>query len=361
MTKKTFIAIFLMSGFSNILSGQSYIDSIAAIAKKVEVPGIQVVHSKDNVSHSYVWGVLKNGEPAAVSRETVFQAASLTKVVTAYAFFQLVDRGIMNPDTPLYRYYTYDRLGGNPEAQTITARMVLTHHSGLMNWEGNVGTKEWRASPLHLLFKPGTKYSYSGEGFFFLQLAMEAAAGKSFESIIEDRVLKPLGMTHSRIVWNDALLSNIAFGHLDGMEPRALGKYRSVNAAYTLYTTADDYSLFVQKALNKGIGLKPVTHHLMISKAADVSKGDQPSPDDAHVPIALGVRIQYNETGTWLWHTGSNPGFRCFFITNPDTGESLTAFMNSESGFHAIPFLLKLFFGDRQTYWAYLWRHGELD
>jgi CubicO group peptidase (beta-lactamase class C family) len=361
MQKITGFLIFCASIFSNILMAQVPIDSVAAIAKKTGIPGIQVVHAKKGETHSYNWGVLRMGADSAVNRETIFQAASLTKVIAAYAFFKLLDQGKMHLDTPLYRYHAYNRLATNPEGQTITARMVLTHRSGLLNWEGAVGSQSWRDSALHLQFKPGTDYMYSGEGFYFLQLAMEEAAGQSFQSLIEESVLKPMGMVHSQIFWKDTLIENIAFGHLARMQPRPLGKYRSVNAAYTLYTTAEDYTLFVQKALNKGIGLKPETHHLMISKAGEVRKDTKPTPEDAYVPAALGMRLQVNEAGTWLWHTGSNPGFRCFFMTNPESEESLAVFMNAESGFEAIPHLLKLFLGDHQTYWAYLWRLGELD
>ena len=358
LTAFLFFWIFLFSAAS---FAQVRVDSVAAIAQKTGNPGIQVVHAKPGEFHSYYWGVLRQGGDSLVNRETAFQAASLTKVVAAYAFFQLMDEGKIHLDTPLYRYHAYNRLANNPQGQTITARMVLTHRSGLLNWEGAVSTKAWRDSALHLQFKPGTEYMYSGEGFYFLQLAMEEVAGQSFETLIEDMVLKPLGMTHSQIVWKDTLLSNISFGHLAKMQVRSLGKYRSVNAAYTLYTTAEDYTLFVQKALNKGVGLKSETHRLMISKAGEVRKGIKSTPEDAHVPVALGMRLQINEAGTSLWHTGSNPGFRCFFVTNPETEESLTVFMNAETGFDAMPYLLKLFLGDQQTYWMYLWREGELD
>ncbi|MCO6496035.1 MAG: beta-lactamase family protein [Chitinophagaceae bacterium] len=345
----------------NASRAQVSVDSVAAIAQKIRIPGLQVVHATKGEIHSYYSGVLKHGEDNPVNNETAFQAASLTKVVAAYAFFKLYDEGKIELDKPLYSYYQYDRLANNSQGQKITARHVLTHRTGLLNWEGNVSTQEWRESPLHSQFEPGTKYMYSGEGFYYLQLAMEAVSGKVFDKLIEDYVLNPLGMYHSQIVWKDTLLANLSYAHLDEMRPRSIAKYRSVNAAYTLYTTAEDYTVFIQKALNKGIGLRPETHKLMISKANEVQKGDQPSPDDAHVPIALGMRLQYNEAGTWLWHTGSNPGFRCFFITNPETGESLAAFMNAETGFQAMPLLMKLFLGDHQTYWAYLWREGELD
>lgn len=360
MNKTAPIIFCLLFTFQGVYA-QPPVDSVSAIAQKIAIPGIQVVHAKKGEIHSYYWGDYKAGEDKKITRETYFQAASLTKVVTAYAFFKLMDAGKITLDTPLYHYFKYDRLQDNPEGQTITARMVLTHHTGLLNWEGDVGTKEWRKSPLHLQFKPGTDYMYSGEGFYFLQLVMEKVAGIAFDKLITQSVLNPLGMTHSRIIWDDDMETNTAFGHLDEMKPRSLGKYRTANAAYTLYTTAEDYTLFVQKALNEGRGLKPETHRLMITKAADVRKGKKHTEADDHVPIALGVRLQYNEKGTWLWHTGSNPGFRCFFITNPKTGESLAAFMNANTGFQAMPYLMGLFLGHDQTFWAYQWRHGELD
>ena len=336
-------------------------DSIIAIAKDAGAPAIEVVHVKKGKITSLHWGVKKAGTTDSITNETAFQAASLTKVVTAYAFFKLYDKGLINLDTPLYHYYAYDRLANEPGKELITARMVLTHRTGLLNWEGAVSTKEWRESPLHLQFTPGTKYMYSGEGYYFLQLVMEKVSGKSFQHLIESEVFAPLGMHHSQILWKDTLLENIAFGHYEDGKPRNLGKYTTINAAYSMYTTADDYTLFIQKALNRGVGLRKTTHQLMISKANEVQKAEGVSPDDAHVPIALGMRLQYNEAGTWLWHTGSNPGFRCFFITNPKTGESLTAFLNTDSGFEAMPRLLALFLGNKQTFWAYTWRQGELD
>src|SRR5699024_6916096 len=120
-----------------------------------------------------------------INSETKFQVASLTKVVAAYAFFKLYDEGKIDLDTPLYHYYPYDRIAKNKAAQKITARMVLTHRTGLYNWEGDVPTKAWRESELTSLFEPDTDYSYSGEGFYFLQLTMEAITKKSFVQLIE--------------------------------------------------------------------------------------------------------------------------------------------------------------------------------
>lgn len=334
---------------------------IARIGLQAGVPAIQLVHIKKGRLHSYCYGVKNSQAPSSITTTTKFQAASLTKVITAYAFFRLMDKGMILLDTPLFHYYPYDRLKSEPAGAAITARMILTHRSGLLNWEGAVGTAEWETAPLHLQFQPGSRYSYSGEGFYFLQLVMEKISGKPFSKIIEEEVLQPLHMKQSAIEWDDRFEAHTALGHYSLNAPRKPGRYRHANAAYTLYTTATDYAQFVQQALNKGIGLKKETYRLMIRKAAEITPNSHPRKEDALVPCVLGLRMQLNEKGTALWHTGSNPGFRCFFITYPASEESLIVFMNSDTGFTAMKPLMRLFLGTGLTYPAYDWRKGELD
>lgn len=343
----------------NISFAQQY--KIDAIAKQHGIPGIQIMHVRQGKHDTQVYGVKKYGEQLQINAQTAFQAASLTKVITAYTFFKLMDRGIIALDTPLYQYYPYDRLKNTANKELITARMVLTHRTGLLNWEGDVPSAAWRATPLTLQFVPGTAYLYSGEGFYFLQETMEHLTGKTFQQLVEEEVLQPLGMTHSEIVWKDHLESNAAYGHYAFENPRRLGKYMKSNAAYTLYTTAEDYTKFIHQALFEGKGLKSKTHKLMVTRAAEAQRDSVYSDADSHVPCALGFRLQINEVGTAYWHTGSNPGFRCFFIAYPKTKESLVVFMNSDTAMPAINDFMHLYLDNKQTFWAYDWRQGELD
>lgn len=340
---------------------QSKDDRLREIAKEVQVPGMQVAYSKGNKIQVHTYGTKKFGTADAIDKETRFQAASLTKVVAAYTFFRLMDKGLVELDKPLFSYYAYDRLANTVGGEKITARMVLTHRTGLLNWEGDVPSSAWRATPLTLQFEPGTDYMYSGEGFYFLQETLEHITKKPFQTLVEEEVLQPLGLTHSNIVWNDSLESNAAYGHYSLEYPRRLGKYAKTNAAYTLYTTAEDYTKFVQKVFFEGYGLKKTTHKLLLRKAAEAKKGTEADSTDAHVPCALIARMQINEKGIAYWHTGSNPGFRCFFITYPATKETLVAFMNTDEGFPAMKKLMQLFLDNKQTFWAYDWRLGELD
>lgn len=356
----TAISLFVLL-FSNLVNAQNIDRELQKIAKEVGIPGMQVAYTKGNKTQTYVLGEKKFESNDLINKNTRFQAASLTKVVATYTFFRLLDKGLIELDMPLLSYYKYDRLSNTAGGDKITARMVLTHRTGLVNWQGDVPSPAWRATPLTLQFEPGTDYMYSGEGFYFLQETLEHITKKSFQTLVEEEVLQPLGLTYSNIVWNDSLEVNAANGHYSLEKPRRLGKYAKTNAAYTLYTTAEDYTKFIQKAIIRGEGLKKSTHQLMITKAAEAKKSKDADPTDKFVPCALGMRMQLNEKGTAYWHTGSNPGFRCFFITYPKSKETLVAFMNTDEGFPAMKKLMQLFLDNKQTFWAYDWREGELD
>ena len=352
--------VVCLTGYTEVLA-QPISKEIEKIAQEVGIPGLQVVHTKGKKKQSYTYGTKKFGTTDSVKNNTRFQAASLTKVVATYTFFRLMDKGLIELDKPLLSYYPYDRLSNTVNGDKITARMVLTHRTGLVNWQGDVPSAAWRATPLTFQFEPGMDYMYSGEGFYFLQETLEHITNKSFQILVEEEVLKPLALSYSNIVWNDTLETNAAYGHYSLEKPRRLGKYAKTNAAYTLYTTAEDYMKFIQKAIIEGEGLKKSTHKLMLTKAAEAKKGKNIDPTDMYVPCALGMRMQLNEKGTAYWHTGSNPGFRCFFITYPKSKETLVTFMNTDEGFPAMKKLMQLFLDKKQTFWAYDWREGELD
>lgn len=363
LPNKGYIVLFIfiqLVAYINV-QAQSLNTALDEIMDKAGTPGLQLSYANKSGTTHLARGLKKYDTQDTVQLNSRFQAASLTKVVAAYTFFKLMDRGLISLDEPLLNYYPYDRLKNTKGADKITARMVLTHHTGLLNWEGDVPSATWRATPLTLQFDPGTDYMYSGEGFYFLQETLEHITNKSFQQIVEEEVLIPLKMQKSNIAWNDTLTNSTAYGHYTYNNPRKLGTYRKSNAAYTLYTTATDYLSFVQKALIKGEGLSEATHKLMLSRAAEVKKDSITHHDDQFVPCALGMRMQINEKGTAYWHTGSNPGFRCFFITYPSSGETLVAFMNSDTAFPAMKDLMQLFLPSNQTFWAYDWRLGELD
>ncbi|MBI2688962.1 MAG: beta-lactamase family protein [Acidobacteria bacterium] len=144
--------------------------------------------------------------------DTVFQAASLTKQVTAYVAFALRDQGKLDFAAPLVRYV--DDIT-DERSRRVTLRHVLSHSSGFPNWRNEVG------QGLVSAFEPGEKWQYSGEGYVYLQRIIEHITGKSFWSTAEEIVFRPLKMQSTAMCWVPELAARFAEPHRRRGEPVA--------------------------------------------------------------------------------------------------------------------------------------------
>jgi CubicO group peptidase (beta-lactamase class C family) len=322
-----------------------------SIIRKHGVAGVQVSFVKKGKERGYVFGYSNADTKQKVTPSTVFQAASLSKVVLAYITLRLVDKKQLALDTPLIRYYAYSRIKDDSPAQKITARMVLHHATGFPNWATNPLTKAWRTTPLATRFEPGTAWSYSGEGFIFLQLAIEAVLKQSLESIAVKEVFKPLQMRYSSFVWQPRFKKTAAYEHNRDSEVKERPEFFLPGGAYSLMTTAHDYQLFVQ-AMASGKGLTAATYKLLLQDAVPVKATSDSA--STHISWSLGVGKLQNEKGTAFWHWGDNGNFKCFFLVYPSTGSSLVCLTNSEAGLSLMQPLFEHFFG-KASWWVVPW------
>lgn len=318
---------------------------LTEISQAVNVPGIQLIYTKNNRSEEYDLGLSGNGPDKKLTAHTIFEAASLSKCVFAYAVLRLYDRGLIDLDKPLLGYLgKYDRFDANDARYgKITARMVLSHKTGLPNW----GNKKMGA---RLMFMPDSCFSYSGEGFVFLQRGIEKITGKPLNQIANQEVFGPLNMTSSSYEWTSKFDTVSAFGNSD----EQIKRHSDQNAAYSLLTNAHDYTIFLQAVVN-GTGLKSETQQLMLEKATPGNWFNH-TPVEAtnHIWWGLGVGIQENEKGKAIWHWGDNGDFKAFYIVFPATHESIVYFTHSNRGLFIAPEVIDLFLG-KQTTWAMKW------
>ncbi len=227
---------------------------IPHLMSEAEIPGLSIALIRDSkMIWSHGFGVTNSETKAPVNASTVFEAASLTKPVFAYAVLKLVDSGKLDLDTPLVKYLPgrYD-VGDDPRLDQITARHVLSHTTGFPNWRPR------GAETLKMYFVPGHHFSYSGEGFVYLSRVVEHITGEPTDAFVKRTVFDPLEMKSSSMVWRNDYESLKTFTHdwVGGVSGR--GKPEKANAAASLHTTANDYANFVI-AMLKGTGLKPKT------------------------------------------------------------------------------------------------------
>ena len=311
------------------------VEILGRLMEEHKVPGVSMLGI---AGHQIAWerhaGVRSADGEVPVDADTVFEAASMTKPVAAYAALRLAQDGRLELDAPLAGYLDEPFAPDEPHYEKITARMVMAHTSGFPNWR--------RGNPLRTAHEPGTAFRYSGEGYLFLQRAIERITETDFESHLQATMFKPLGMESSRLLWHDDYHETAAAGHdADGMVKPNRRLYRRPNAAYTLYTTPRDYARFLieMMAADRTAGHQLDAEHLllMLTPASPPTGRDlitrQGVTGEGEVRFALGWQIEPTSSGPRFRHSGSNgTGFRCYSEFDPATGAGLIIMTNAEGG-----------------------------
>ncbi|MEM9327700.1 MAG: serine hydrolase domain-containing protein, partial [Bacteroidota bacterium] len=160
---------------------RSMIDSLM---REANVTGLQLSYFEGENAVHHEFGYRNRQDSTEVTPNTIFEAASLSKQVTALLALRLIDAGKLNLQQLVTDIYEEPRLQNEPLTSQITVAHLLSHSSGLPNWGGN---------ELQLDFEPGSQWQYSGEGYVLLSKVMEQVMAKSFEDLTEAWVFEPLG------------------------------------------------------------------------------------------------------------------------------------------------------------------------
>ena len=354
---------------------------IALLLRLANVPSVSyAVIDGDRITSSAI-GIRRSGGAEQVTPDTIYAAASLTKVVFSYTLLSLVHEGLFSLDRPVREYLPLP----NPDdarAGAITARHLLSHSGGWRNWRNTP------AQPLTADFEPGTRWSYSGEGFFFLQRIVEHLTAKSIGTLARERVFEPLGMQRSSMIGLESMEPFQATGHdtrgevgavygrpallelrramtarglpldaatvedaeraLTSAEPTlpALPNFLSPNAAASMLTTATDFARFLRHvvtARRSGGAPSAIVDHMM---------SPQIRCNEA-IQWGLGVGLEDRGNRRFAWQWGDNPGFKNFYAADPQGAKAVVVFTNGDRGARVYERVIRMVAEEHQA--AFLW------
>lgn len=303
---------------------------IPKLMEEAIVPGVSIAIIEDaKLRWRRAFGVRNSASKKPVDDETMFEAASMSKPVFAYAVMKLCEKGVIDLDTPLTKYTPERFLEGDPRLDLITARHVLSHTSGFQNWRSE-------EEPLKIHFTPGEKYLYSGEGYSYLQSVVTHVTAQPIEQYMKANLFVPFGMASSGYVWNDTFATLMARPHdqkgnaFDNKKSTATDAAR-YGSSGALLTTPTDYAKFVIEVIDPkqsdAFRLNKNSLQEMLRPQVKVTDGGEYA-----ISWALGWRLAHTKNGDVINHGGDNKGFHSWADASVERKSGFVIMTNGENG-----------------------------
>ena len=312
---------------------------LAALAERHDVPGavlgilrVRQGHQDELVEAAF--GILNKDTGVEVTKDTVFQIGSITKVWTTTVLMQLVDEGLLDLDAPVVEILPELRLADADVTKQVTVRHLLTHTSGI---DGDVFADTGRGDDCIERYVAGLNevaqnhplgvtWSYCNSGFVLAGRVIEKLTGGTWDSAITERIFAPLGLERTITLPEEALLHRTAVGHLsEGTEEPSRAPVwmlpRSLGPAGLIGSTAADLLGFARMHLTGGVG-PDGTRLLGAASAEAMTQPQAELPDKYTLGDSWGIgwtRFGWNgrrSSGTTATRSASRRSCGCY----PKTG-----------------------------------------
>jgi len=342
-------------------------ERIEALTRAAQVQGLTVTVFNDAekvYSRAFGSASLPAGQPLQL--DTEIYGASLSKAVFSVLVMKLVEQGVIGLDKPLQEYLDeplwknrgkswHENLGDlrdDPRLSRITARMSLSHTTGLPNWRWFEPDQK-----LRIHFEPGERYSYSGEGMTLLQIVLEKLTGKPLEQLMREQIFGPYGMKTSSYTWQPRFERDYAVGHRADGTAYPKDKDNAARAPSTLETTTEDYARFMAAVLRRE-GLREASWREIFRPQVRIRFRTQFGPGateetGANEAIALSYGLGWGLLRTpygWgAFKEGHGDGFQHYSIIFPERGMGVLLMSNSDNAESIFHQLLTLTLADAYT------------
>ena len=315
--------------------------TLAAEMARLGVPGVSiaVIHAGE-IEWARGYGVVTPGG-APVTPTTLFQAASISKPVTAMAALKMVESGQLALDRDINGYTSLWKLPKDMDNSPVTLRQLLSHTAGttVHGFAGYAagapvptltqllnGAKPANSRGVHVSARPGTKWRYSGGGYEVVEYVMTERAKMPFPQLLQQTVLKPLGMADSSFAQPlpAMQLARAALPHDATGKPVPGGPHTHPElAAAGLWTTPSDLAKFAIEVKRSAAGqsnkvLSQSMTHLMLTPVLE--------------NFGLGWRLDGDGQTQSFSHGGANVGYQNKLLAYTVRGDGIVVMTNADRG-----------------------------
>ena len=306
------------------------------------VPAVSVAVIKaGKLEWTAAWGTLGADDTKTADANTMFQAASISKPVTALAALHMAQNGNFALDDDVNTTLKTWKVPAFNFPGKVTLRELLSHSAGLtVHGFGGYAAGEpvptvpqildgvplSNSKPIRVDVAPGTVWRYSGGGYTVIQQLLIDKSGMSFPDLMDRMVLKRIGMTHSAYSQPLAALyqGNAARAHLNN-GTMIKGRWHTYPemAAAGLWTTPSDLAKFLIEVRSASRGeSNKVIDRAMAQEMLKIQMGS----------YGLGLGIEGEGAERWFGHGGSNEGFKCDMRMYLESGDGVVVMTNGDSG-----------------------------
>jgi CubicO group peptidase (beta-lactamase class C family) len=353
------LVLFPSVGSASVDPGQRFDEVEWVVEEAMEshgVLGVSVAIIDDyEVVYARGFGYAEPGRP--VGTDTLFQAASLTKPVSAVVAAATAEDGLVDLEADVTEMLTSWRLPPMPYDGPVTLRLLLAHRAGT-NVPGFPGYRlderlpdlaqilngvRDKNEPIRVVGEPGAQRDYSGGGYVIAQLAVEDHTGLTWEDLADTLVFEPLNLELSTYrILDESDRSRVAVGYRpDGAEVAGGGWHLYPETApASLWTTPTEYAAIVidvMRSYEDGTGVVLDTHTARLLLDPD---------------FAVGFGVSREEGGIAIGHEGANEGYRSQFLALPHLGEGVIVLTNNDTGDALTPTVIDVVANELDWAWT---------
>jgi D-alanyl-D-alanine carboxypeptidase len=323
------------------------------------IPGMSLaLTDRNGLLHVATYGYADTKLQKPVTPDTEFEIGSISKSFTSICLLQLGEQGKFDPRQPITKYLPWFSI--HSKYAPITGHDVLSHTAGLPRDRDDIPSSPYQAAEVRdrwTGYEAGKHFAYSNIGYQIMGYLLEEITGKPSPANVLDRILQPLGMSHTEPMFTHDTYARLATGYAPVYDDRPFRQPSPlIEATWLEYaagdgamvSTASDMTAYLRMLLNRGVG---PNGHIISEKSFDLLT-QHATEESKDVWYGYGMGSWKVDGHTYIGHSGGMVGYSSRMEADMDDGVGVIALVNFPGGPSGVPDyaikLLRAVYEDRE-------------